>query len=131
VRQNFEVFTRSGWEVGEVRIQGGAAKNPLWIQIISDVAGRPVVVPPVSAGAPVGNAILAGVATGVFKDAASACKTCVEPRGVYRPDGGTSALYDRLFPIYVDLYHQLRGPFQALADFRHQTGAGGALSRVL
>jgi xylulokinase len=129
IRQNFEVFRRAGWEVGEVRIQGGAAKNALWIQIISDVVGRSVLVPPVSASAPVGNAILVGIATGVFRDAATACSTCVEPRGIYHPNQRTSALYDQLYPIYVDVYKQLRGSFRALATFRRQISQGGTQPR--
>ena len=118
IRHNLDTFERCGPAAAEVRIQGGAAKSAVWTQIICDVAGRPVLVPPVTAGAAVGDAVLAGLATGVFPDVAAAAAACAAPRAVHRPDPATAALYDRLYPIYLSTYQQLWPSFQALAGFR-------------
>ena len=122
IRQNFEVFTQAGWEVGEVRIQGGAARSPVWNQIISDVVDRPVLVPPACSSASVGNAILAGLATGVFPDVATALAACARAPRCVSARPSRRALYDRLYPIYLDVYRQLAGSFQDLAAFRHLAG---------
>ena len=118
VRHNVDAFEACGPRAAEVRIQGGAARSALWTQIICDVVDRPVLVPPVSAGAAVGDAVLAGLATGVFPDAATAVTACAAPRAVHRPDPGAVARYDRLYPIYLSTYQELRPSFQALARFR-------------
>ena len=44
---------------------GGGAKNPLWLQIVSDVSGLPQDVPERTIGASYGDAFMAGLATGI------------------------------------------------------------------
>jgi len=46
----------------------GGAKSNVWRQIITDVFNVPTVLTKRKTGAPFGDAILAGVATGYFKD---------------------------------------------------------------
>ena len=55
----------------ELVMVGGAAKSPLWPQIVADVTGLPVVLPSVDEAAARGAAILAGVGAGIFADAES------------------------------------------------------------
>lgn len=123
VRHNLETCEAAGLQtrgqrVEEVRIQGGAAKSPVWTQIICDVVDRPVLVPPTTGGAAVGDAALAGLATGVFCDADTAVAACATPRAVHRPDPAAAGAYDRLYPVYRGIYEQLRPSFRALAEFR-------------
>jgi xylulokinase len=118
IRQNFQVFLDAGWSVGDVRIQGGAARNSLWNQIISDVTNLTVLVPAASSGAPIGDALIAGVATGVFPDVETAMAVCPEPKATHIPNAGNVEIYDRLYPVYESLYAEVRGSFRSLAEFR-------------
>lgn len=125
VRHNLETceaagLGAAGLRAEEVRIQGGAARSAVWTQIICDVVNRPVLAPPVSAGAAVGDAALAGLATGVFPDAATAVAACATPRAVYRPGAEAATRYDHLYPIYRAIYEQLRPSFRALAGYRRE-----------
>lgn len=125
IRQNFQVFVDDGWEVGDVRIQGGAARNSLWNQIISDVTDHTVVVPPGSSGAPIGDALIAGLATGVYPSVEAAMAVCPEPKATHVPNPAAVAIYDRLYPVYEDLYGKLSDTFQNLATFRESLSDGG------
>jgi xylulokinase len=118
VRQNFQVYIDNGWEVGDVRLIGGAAQNALWNQITSDVLNRSVLVPPSSAGAPIGDALLAGLATGVFPTVEAALAASPPTKAYYTPNSARVAQYDELYSIYVELYERLKDSFYALATFR-------------
>jgi xylulokinase len=61
----------------EIRVVGGGARSPLWLQIKADVTRRPV--RPLLSGqaTAAGAAMLAGVASGHFRDLAEAATRCV------------------------------------------------------
>jgi xylulokinase len=119
IRQNLQVFLDAGWQVDDIRVQGGAARNALWNQILSDVTNRAVLVPPASAGAPIGDALLVGLTAGTYPDVASAASAAPAPSRTYRPNPAAVAGYAALYPIYVRLYGTLRRTFADLAEFRH------------
>lgn len=58
----------SGIRLGELRVDGGASQNDLLMQIQADVLGVPVVRPKVVETTVRGAAMLAGLATGVWKN---------------------------------------------------------------
>jgi xylulokinase len=121
VRQNLQVYLDDGWTVGDIRVQGGATRNALWNQMLADVTGRTVVVPAGAAGAPLGNALLVGLATGIYATPDDAAAVCPPPKAVYVPDPATAAVYERLYPVYERLYGALAGTFDDLATFRRTT----------
>jgi len=53
-----------------LKLAGGAAKSPVWRQLLADISGLPVKIPEVADLACVGAAILAGVGSGVFRSTA-------------------------------------------------------------
>src|SRR5262249_45924740 len=58
----------SGVKLKELRVDGGAAKNDLLMQLQADVLGVPVVRPSVLETTALGAAYLAGLAVGFWKD---------------------------------------------------------------
>ncbi|MCS7158192.1 MAG: glycerol kinase GlpK [Blastocatellia bacterium] len=58
----------SGITLEELRVDGGAARNDLLLQIQADVLGRPVVRPAITETTALGAAYLAGLAVGVWKN---------------------------------------------------------------
>ena len=101
-------------------------RNSLWNQIISDVTDHTVLVPPGSSGAPIGDALIAGLATGVYPSVEAAMAVCPEPKATHVPNPAAVAIYDRLYPVYEDLYGNLSDTFQNLATFRESLSDGGA-----
>ena len=60
--------------------------NPTFVQALADASGKPVEVSPVVEATTLGAAFLAGVATGVWNDLATA-STHWQPKAVVEPSG--------------------------------------------
>ena len=75
-----------GLDVDEIRAMGGGATSPLWCQIKSDMTKKRLVTLKNKETACLGGAILAGVATGVFKSVKDAC-ALIEIGKAYEPKG--------------------------------------------
>lgn len=88
-------------------VVGGAAHSDLWMQIIADVTGYPVYTIQENVEAALGAALLAavGVALADNKIAEKGWVTLV-PRAA--PDPTVSAIYSKLYALYVDLYPVLK-----------------------
>jgi xylulokinase len=94
----------------EIRVVGGGGRSELWLQVKADVTGRTVrrVLAPEPTA--LGAAVLAGLAAGVFADAADAVDRTVtlHPRA-YHPDPATSAVYAERYAQYRALYDGAEG----------------------
>jgi xylulokinase len=93
---------------------GGGAKNPLWLQIVSDVAGLPQDVPEKTIGASYGDAFLAGVATGLVPGL-EALADWVTLAETFRPREAERAVYADYYPVYRGLYESAKEQLHALA----------------
>ena len=82
------------------------------MQIVSDVLQRPQQVPRHTIGACYGDALLAGIGTGLV-DRDAQWNPVVR---VVEPDAGAAADYDRLYRLYRDLYPATRNVAHELAD---------------
>ena len=97
VRANLEqIMAVSGQEIPAVRLCGGMSKSALFSQIVSDVTGCTVFVPPVPEVTSVGASLLAGVGAGVFADAGAGAEKVASALKEYRPSG-MSAKYRSLY----------------------------------
>lgn len=95
----------------------GGAKSKLWRQIITDVFNVPTVLVKRRTGAPFGNALLAGVATGLIRDF-SVAKEWTEFVDRLEPDSSNHALYMEYFKLYKDLYHHIKDDYRSLSHLR-------------
>ncbi len=95
----------------------GGAKSILWRRIITDVFNAPTVLVKNRTGAPYGDAILAGVATGLFEDF-SIAKKWVEHIDLMEPDQETHKLYMDYFKIYKNIYEHVKNDYKDLAFLR-------------
>ncbi len=96
----------------------GGAKSPLWRRIITDVFNTPTVMVKNRVGAPYGDALLAGVATGVFPDY-SIGKEKVEYIDCLEPDAKTHEKYSEYFQVYKSVYWSLKDDFKKLDKLRN------------
>jgi len=117
LRDSLELMRGAGLgEIHQVRITGGGARSPLWRQILADVLGVELVTVNTVEGAAYGAALLAAVGAGAFRDVPSACAALIQATGNTGP-GPAALVYDRLYPLYQDLYPALRPTFGAVAGF--------------
>ena len=91
----------------EVRVTGGGEKSALWNRIKSDVAGLPLVSIVGSRGAPMGTALLAGFACGLFANVAEAAGRWVRLGNRTEPDSAAAALYAGRLDRYEHLLRVL------------------------
>ena len=95
----------------------GGAKSSLWRQIITDVFNVPTVLVKRRTGAPFGDAILAGVATGAFGDF-SIAKEWAEYIDPMEPSRDNHERYMEYFDLYKRIYEHVKGDFEDLARLR-------------
>jgi autoinducer 2 (AI-2) kinase len=105
-RANLETIAASAGEPASIAFGGGAARSPLWAQLLADVLRQDVRVPPVTEASALGAAILAGVGVGAFGDAAAAAAALAAGGRVHQPDPAAAAVYDDCFGRWRRAYEQ-------------------------
>jgi len=99
----------------------GGARSEIWRQIITDVFNIPTAMVENRVGAPFGDAILAGVAIGVFKDY-SVTKKKARYIDHLEPNPENHALYMEYFQLYKSLYGHVKEDFKTLVALREKSG---------
>ncbi len=106
----------------ELIVVGGAAKSDLWVQIIADVTGRPVLTIAEDVEAAMGAALLAGIGAGIVtQEQAAAGWVTLTPHAQPRPDA--RKVYDELFAIYRALYPALKDSMHGLRRIARSASA--------
>jgi xylulokinase len=111
LRHNLEYIERTGMTIHELRSMGGGSRSSLWNQIKADVCNLPVLTLENEETGLLGDAILAGVASGVFRSIEAGCRTMVAIKQVVQPGENTSA-YVQPYQHYLALDRQLAGFFK-------------------
>jgi len=120
---SYRIIQTTGLELrAPIVLNEGGAKSALWRRIITDVFGVPTALVKRRTGAPWGDAILAGVATGVFRDFVVA-KRWAEFTDPLEPDPARHALYADYFTLYKRLYTHVADDFKALVRLRNRNQA--------
>jgi len=101
IRDCYSTIESLGELINKLWIMGGGAKSELWCQIISDVVGQ-TLHKPATGNAAIGSALIAGVATGVFKTYEEAIHP-KEPDQEFTPDPYKNELYQTYYDVYRDV----------------------------
>ena len=105
-----ERMAEHGVPVERVINAGGIPQNNTTLnQIYADVLGKPVLVPD---GIPtsLGSGIFAFLAAGAFQSVEEAQKAVCLPFKTYTPNPQAHAVYNRLFPLYRNVYFAMGKP---------------------
>jgi xylulokinase len=118
--ESFAYNIRQGFEPLRPRIDrlvatAGGARSRLWRQIVADVLEAPLEYSPGASGA-LGIAFIAGYAVGLIEEFTEIKETWLQGQELTTPDPTASALYRRLFPLYVEFEEALAAPFSHLAE---------------
>jgi len=112
---NVEIGKASGIKIDEIRSIGGGSKSGLWNQIKADVLGMPIAVLEDSVGAAVGDAYLAGMGVGLFKDIRQTLKTNVKIEARFAPDQKVHSYYQERYARFRSLYESIKDEFDESA----------------
>ncbi len=110
LKRNLDEIQRMGLPVKEIRSTGGGARSRLWNQIKADVNNLPVVTLYHDDTALLGDAILAGVACGVFNSIQAGCENMVAFGDKFHP-GQDVEDYKKAYRQYINLDQTLDGFF--------------------
>ena len=99
IRARVETLGRASAPLTELRVSGGGAGLGSWNQIKADVLGVPVVRVPGDATA-AGAAMLAGIGTGVYRDAGEATAAGFRPAARVEPLAQNRDRYDEIYARY-------------------------------
>jgi xylulokinase len=117
LRRNLDGILRTGLNIGEIRVTGGGSRSALWNQIKADVCDLPVVTLATEDTALLGDAILAGMACGVFISVEQGCQAMVRVKDRYLP-GGDVDIYRKAYQHYCDLDQTLDGYYRRVGEGR-------------
>ena len=95
LRRNLESIERTGLEIPEICSTGGGARSRLWKTIKANVCNKPVFTLANEETGLLGDAILAGVASGILPSIEAGCRAMVSVKETILPDG-LSAAYGTL-----------------------------------
>ena len=105
--ESLDALARIGIPTRELIASGGGAQSARGLQIRADVFGLPVIRPRITEAGVLGAAMLAGLATGVFRTAAEAAALFVHPDRTFEPDAGRHAVYRAKHALYQELHPAL------------------------
>jgi len=92
--------------IHEICSTGGGARSALWNQIKANVCNRPVVILENEETALLGDAILAGVASGVFPSIEEGCNSMVRIKEKIQPTDDAK-VYSESYRLYCELDQRL------------------------
>lgn len=118
LRDSLEIIESLDVPVRQVRASGGGSKNPMWRQMQADVFGKKITTLEVEQGPAFGVALLAAVGDGAYKSIESACKATIQVADETKPDRAAARNYNKLFPVYRDLYGNLKDSMSKIADYQ-------------
>jgi xylulokinase len=103
INQHFEIFDERGMGTKKVMAVGGGTKTEKWLQCVTDISGKEQRVTSVSIGASYGDALLAALGTGFFRDAGELAGKIRTLRSI-KPDTEAHEQYRPYTRRYRELY---------------------------
>ena len=111
IRQILERFDDAHSATRTVAV-GGGLRSPIWAQAVSDITGRPQLVPEQAIGASYGDALLAAIGVGLVPPDTDWAKIARE----IKPDARNRDLYEGLYATWRELYPATRHHVHRLAE---------------
>jgi xylulokinase len=114
LRYCIETAKQAGFPVHRALLVNGGAKSKLWRSILTDVTGLSMMYLPNATGAPLGDALLAGVGVGVLPDY-SVIEEWLETAETTHPNLKKRNIYNERYRVYREVYRANHEVFEKLA----------------
>jgi xylulokinase len=115
IRHNVTVMREEGLNPERIIAVGGGTQNDLWMQLVADIVDIELIIPQQLIGASYGDAFMAAVGIGRFKDLTEITRW-VKSKKVVSPNLAAHKLYTRNYKIFRALYESNRSLMHDLAD---------------
>ena len=112
IGQHFDIFDQREMGTKKVMAVGGGVKNSAWIQAVSDISGKTQHTALEETGAAYGDALIAALAVGFYKDSRQVAQVIRMNREI-NPDPAAHEAYKPCRQRYTQLY-------EATAEIMHQ-----------
>lgn len=118
LRVILDAFRQQGTRIDAMRVIGGGARGRLWNQMMADIYGMPVHrLAILEEATSMGAALVGGVGVGLYPDF-SMIETMNDIAVTVLPDPKRQAVYDRMQPIFNNLYEALAPIYDDIADLQ-------------
>jgi xylulokinase len=114
IRHNLEVMRQEGVVAERIMAVGGGTKNALWLQLVADIVNTELTIPAQQIGASYGDAFMAGVGVGLFKDLTE-ITSWVKDKKIVTPNLQVHQQYAASYRIFRDLYDSTKSLMHELA----------------
>lgn len=108
LKHNLDIAEDVGAYVKELLAVGGSANSALWMQMKSDITGKPLMVPFSDTATTLGAVLLAGVGIGMYESFEDAVRQTVRITRRYEPDMEKHEIYQKNYETYIALYKNLK-----------------------
>ncbi len=105
---NIEHLENCGISPETLYATGGGAYSDVWLQIKADILNRPVTSMAAKEAGTCGTCMLAGVATGIYKDLYEAKEYFVKTNKTFMPNPENAAKYKKYYESYRKIYDAVR-----------------------
>lgn len=105
---NVQIAQQAGVSVTQLTLNGGPTKSRFWNQVTANVTNLPLVVTEGPEAAPVGDAILAAVGAGFYRDPKEPLSRLVKIKETIEPDPRLHEQYNEFFELWRSLYGHLK-----------------------
>jgi erythritol kinase len=103
-----ELYLLAPVPIPEVILTGGGSRSPFWCQMFADCTGRRMVVPEGTEFGTKGDAILAGIGIGIYKDLKTATQNTFRIARIHEPDLGKTEIYAKIYELYRAIYMDMQ-----------------------
>ena len=116
LRVILDAFRDQGKSINTMRLIGGGASGRIWNQIMADIYGMPVQrLRILEEATSMGAALVGGVGVGLYDDF-SMIDSMNAIAATLEPDPEAAAIYERMYPIFNQLYEALAPVYDEIAD---------------
>ncbi|KAB2352584.1 FGGY-family carbohydrate kinase [Actinomadura rudentiformis] len=120
-----DCLTATGTRPTELRVSGGGSASPVWLQLMADVTGVPVVRTADAEAGARGAFLIGLLATGQAASAREAADAHVRVGDAYEPDPSRAAAYNRLYQDFLDVRTAAAATWPILAAMRDRNRSDG------
>ena len=117
IRHMIDTMVEEGAKPKRIIASAGGTRNRGWMQIVCDIANIEMVIPEQESSAPIGDAFMAGVGVGYYKNLKESSKI-IKKSTTLKPDPSNVQIYNDYYRIYRQLYEQTKGLMHDLDAYR-------------
>ena len=103
IAQHFDIFAEHEVPINKIMAVGGGTKNPVWMQMVSDISGQEISTAAITIGASYGDAMMAAMSIDYFDDF-SDLASLIKKGTTYYPDMEKHKVYKDYQKIFNKLY---------------------------